>query len=182
MNMQSITRPRFSFQKEKFSSVILDLQPLLIEHWHEIAVHKDVPLDIDLASYYGMEAVGLLRAYTVREEGALVGYASIIVAPHLHYKSVRYATSDVFWIKPVVRSTRSRFERIFRRFLRFIRPSLLRPSLGMMFFKFIEDDLRSENVHTLHIVAKNAHPAAARVLGHRGFSPVETVFAKRLRD
>lgn len=78
-----------------------DAEPLLIEHWDELATFKDVPLEPHWPWYERAEDAGNLVIYTARYDGALIAYAPFIVlAEHPHYKSIGAATNDVVWVDP----------------------------------------------------------------------------------
>lgn len=87
------------YNEELFSDCIDDALPLLLKHWNEVALHKDSrPLDPDYTSYYNAEECGLLRIYTARDNGALVGYAAFFVMNNLHYQTWLCATNDIYFI------------------------------------------------------------------------------------
>jgi len=88
------------FQVEKFSKAQPEIADLCVEHYEEIANHKDtIPLDPDWERYRQMEDAGMLSLVTAREEGKLVGYSIFFIAPHMHYKSTLAASNDVVFLK-----------------------------------------------------------------------------------
>jgi hypothetical protein len=91
------------FARESMGSVWHEIQPLLREHWEEVAFYPDIPLAPDEERYRQMDAAGILRVYTVRREGVLHGYAVFFVLPSLHYSTQRQATCDVVYLVPEVR-------------------------------------------------------------------------------
>ena len=60
-----------SFAVEHFDDVIVEAEPLLAEHWREIAVHQDVPLKPSYLFYRKMDKMGALKIFTARRGGAL---------------------------------------------------------------------------------------------------------------
>lgn len=77
------------------------LPAMVKRHWDEVGVHKeDVPVDVDWAGYADLEDRGILRLMTAWRGDVLVGYASFLVMPHLHYKSTLHALNDAVFVEP----------------------------------------------------------------------------------
>lgn len=94
------------FQVERFRDVFTEAIPLLHAHYDEIATNKESkPLDPDLDRYHMLEDNGMLRIYTARDDGKLVGYFVSMVMPHLHYSSTIYAMNDILYVDPAYRGT-----------------------------------------------------------------------------
>jgi len=90
-----------TFQVEKLADVKDEVLPLLRLHWDEIALNKDtVPLDIDWEMYQRIEGAGGFCAVTMRDDGVLGGYAAYCIGGSLHYRSLKIAESDIFYIHP----------------------------------------------------------------------------------
>lgn len=91
-----------TFQTEALANVREEAAPLLRRHWQEVALDQGtVPLDPDWDAYAQIEAAGLMHITTARDEtGALVGYSAYFIAPNLHYRSLRVAETDIFWLAP----------------------------------------------------------------------------------
>jgi GNAT superfamily N-acetyltransferase len=148
-----------AFRTERYADVIGDIKPLLVRHWEEIARNRDtIKLDPDYALYATLDERGQLLICTARDGGRLVGYAIYFTFFQIHYRKTRWAESDIFWIDPELRL----------------------PTVALRLFKFCETELRTKGVTVLHTRAKNAHPAAGRLLEHLGHTPIETVYAKVL--
>ena len=93
-----------TFQTEKVMALREEIEPLLEQHWAEIACDKELmKLDPNWEAYAQIEAAGALHCTTVRADGELVGYAIYFVVPNLHYRNVRVADSDIFWLAPAQR-------------------------------------------------------------------------------
>ena len=88
-----------TFQEESISAALEEAKPLLQEHWKESESHYGFPLDPDYDQYLAMQAQGLLRSYSAREDGKLVGYAVYLVGCNNHYKTVLMAKQDVIFIQ-----------------------------------------------------------------------------------
>ena len=83
-----------TFQKELFRDIKLEIQPLLVQHWEEVAMYKDkVPLAPDWARYQDMEDNGVLHVVTVRDSGTLVGYYVTMIVHGLHYRFTKNGIS-----------------------------------------------------------------------------------------
>ena len=96
-------RERLEFRWERFAKVSHELLPLFKKHYAEIAVDRDIcPLDPDWNYYLGIDNMGLLRLLTARSaaNGKLAGYIFNIVGNHNHYKSTRFAVTEMFYLHP----------------------------------------------------------------------------------
>ena len=88
---------------------------MLKQHWEELANHKDIrPLDPDYQMYLAMNDMQIIRVFTVRSDGKLIGYSIWIVHNHLHYKTWLYAVSDIYWLDYEYRKTGISFEFFFK--------------------------------------------------------------------
>jgi hypothetical protein len=147
------------FFVERYADVVGEARPLLERHWDEIARNKEsIKLSPDWVRYAALAERNQLLICTARAGARLVGYALYFIAPQIHYRETMWAESDIFWIAPEFR----------------------RPTAALRLFAFAEDQLRARGVVVMHTRAKNAHPAAGRVLEHLGHEPIETVYAKVL--
>lgn len=86
------------FRQEKFRGTYPEMVPIVNAHYKEISFYTDISLDPDLDEYYRMEDAGILKLYTIREYGQLIGYAVYFLRKHLHYKSSLQAYQDVVYI------------------------------------------------------------------------------------
>lgn len=92
------------FNQESLAVVINDVEPLLREHYDESSTDKAVlPLDPDWPHYYSLEEIGVLKIFTARMAGDLVGYAAFFVWPHHHSRLVTIAVCDVIFMRPSYR-------------------------------------------------------------------------------
>jgi GNAT superfamily N-acetyltransferase len=145
------------FQRERAHALWAEITPLLEKHWQEIAHFKDVPLEPDVERYNAMEDAGLLRCYTARVDGVLVGYAVFFAGSlNMHYKSCTVANNDVV----------------------FLHPDYRRGRLGLQLVDFCESRLREE-VQVVYWHVKAAHPALGKILARRGYKMVDEIYAKR---
>ncbi len=90
-----------TFHTERVDEFMSEALPLLRRHYEEIAWNKDkIPFNPDVERYRWLEAANMLRIYTAREDGVLVGYAVFCVTQMLHYQDVTQAQNDVVYVDP----------------------------------------------------------------------------------
>jgi len=148
-----------TFRQEAYSDAVDEAQPLLVDHWHEIALNKDtVPLEPDWERYRQLERAGVLNLTTARDDGELVGYALYIVAANLHYRGLVVADSDVFFL-----------DRRYRR-----------GSAGLRLLQAAEDNLVAAGVGRIVNRVKIHHDVGPIFL-RLGFTPIERVYSKLVR-
>jgi hypothetical protein len=93
-----------TFQTERWATYVVDAPPLWQNHYKEVALNQaEIPLDMDLARYEQLDALGMLHIVTARTGGALVGYFTGVVSPHLHYRSTLHCLVDLYWLEPLWR-------------------------------------------------------------------------------
>ena len=146
------------FAVESYAQLVDEIKPLLPEHWAELAVHKDIPLDPDFGFYERAAATGSLIFMTVREAGALIGYAIWVVKPHPHYRKHIWALNDIVWLHPEHRGM----------------------SLGKNLVKFWETELRARNVAVIHVDTKLVAPQLLYLLQNTGYETTGVAVEKRL--
>lgn len=95
-----------SIRRESFSQLRADIEPLLKEHWKEVAHHKnEIHLDPDYERYQQGEALGNAVMIAARIDGRLIGYSIFALYWHIHYKNCRVAANDVLYLIPEYRKT-----------------------------------------------------------------------------
>ena len=146
-----------TYQRETFDEAYEDAIPLLLNHLAEISDNEGIPLDVNIKAYLQSEKAGLLRVYTVRDEGRLIGYAAMFVHVGLHNQNNIQATQDVFYVSPLCRGK----------------------MVGIRLLKFIEDQLKAEKVQIIYHAAKEYHPALKKLLIHCGYVVTETIYQRR---
>lgn len=144
--------------RERLQDLWDEIYPLLERHYAEISANPDIALAPDEHRYRVLEDANRLRTYTVRDDGALVGYAVFLVSTGLHYMHSLQAKQDVLFVDP---SRRGR-------------------GAGIKLIRFADQALADEGVQVVYHHAKLAHPALGRLLEHAGYAPVETVYSRRL--
>jgi len=145
-----------TYQKETYNQVIDEIKPLLQEHWEELAAFPDVPLDPNYDFYQVASNRGMIRIYTARNDGELIGYAIYVInLSNPHYMSMKTASSDIVLVRKPYRNAR----------------------VGMGLYDFIEKDLEGFVIATHD---KIAHPELGALMRGRGYDPQTTIWVKRL--
>ena len=92
------------FQVESVKAIRPEVQPLIEQHYQEIAQFKQVQkLDPDWDTYARLEESGKLWVLTGRSDGHLVGYIVMLLTRDMHYKNLLKATEDIHFILPQFR-------------------------------------------------------------------------------
>lgn len=95
---------------EHYYDVIEEIKPILLEHWREVAWHKDkIPYAPDWEKYEAMADAGILHIVTARDDGKLIGYYVSMIMPGLHYKHTTFGTNDVLFVDPEYRGGRTAY-------------------------------------------------------------------------
>jgi len=147
-----------TYQRESFEEAYPDAMPLLMLHWKEISSNLDIALDVNVEAYRTSEANNLLRIYTARDNGVMLGYVAVFVHKGLHYQQSLQATQDVFYVDPRHRGK----------------------MLGLRLIKFVENQLKEEGVQVLCQHVKIKHPALGYLLERSGYTAVEKIYQRRL--
>ena len=88
------------FQREQAHACFEEAIPLLHLYRQEIAYYADLKLDPEFAKYAELEKAGIVRAYTARKDGKLIGFALFFFNSHLHFKTKIFAIHDLLYIIP----------------------------------------------------------------------------------
>lgn len=93
------------FAREPLTAILESgLEPLLRAHWSEVAHDKDViVLNPDWAEYFDQERAGRFVAFSLRDDGDLVGYTAFFIVRSLHYRDHVFAMNDVIYLRPETR-------------------------------------------------------------------------------
>lgn len=151
------------FQVEKWRDIRAEMEPMLVKHWHEIALgHAHVPLDVDHERYDALCDSGALHIVTARDNGVLVGYHAAIVSGHLHYKSTLHGITDVYFVLPEYRQGFT----------------------GIRLFRRVKDEMRQLGVKKLITGAKlhTANGNSGKLFEFLGYDPTETVYTMLIGD
>ncbi len=147
------------YQQEALADCIHEAQPLLLDHWHEIALDKGkVPLEPDWDKYRLLDQAGVLNLTTARDGTRLVGYALYILANNLHYRTLKVADSDVFFLAKAYRQG----------------------CTGLGLLKAAEANLIAAGTDKI-INRLKLHYDVGAIFERLGYRPIERVYAKLVR-
>lgn len=146
------------FAHEAFTGIRREIEPLLKQHWEEIALNKDtIKLNPDWKEYARLAHKGALRIYTAREDGELVGYFVVIVSKSIHYMDHLFANNDIIFMKKGHR----------------------RGTSGIRLIKYAVEQLTNEGISVININTKDHQPFDV-ILEREGFNLVERVYSKKV--
>jgi GNAT superfamily N-acetyltransferase len=145
--------------KQEFLLDVKDEVVLLIQdHFDEVyPARKVFELDMDWDLYSQLENLGLLKIFTARDDGSLVGYLFVVLSPNLHSKGSMLACDDGLY---VAKSHRGK-------------------SVAKDLVCFTEHCLKEDGVKVFHIVGTTEKPIDSLVK-RMGYVKVETKFQKVL--
>lgn len=144
------------FATERLVFVKKEMQSLLELHWELIALNKEsIKLNPNWAEYVRLDEAGILKLYTARQDGKLVGYFAVTVNTSLHYQDHKFATNDVIFIHPDYRNG----------------------SAGYKLIKYAEDQLIQMDV-SLMIMNTKIHQPFDKLLERMGFKQIERIYSK----
>jgi len=150
-------------QTENLIQNVRELQPLLEEHYKELALFQEaVPLAINWPHYYALAASNSLLFVTARaSDRKLLGYYIAIVSPCPHYFTSPKATHDVMRVAPEARGQ----------------------GIGLKLMLKVEEELRAAGIliwyHGRKAVTPTA-PAMDKLVAKLGFLPADLYFGKLL--
>lgn len=144
-------------QQEPLEDAWPDMEALFRAHYEEIAHYKDIALAPNAAAYRKLASRGVMRAYTVRDAGDLVGYAVFLVRRNPHYWGSLQAIQDVLYLEPAYR----------------------RGMTGVRLLRHAEERLRAEGVQVVYHHVKRTN-RMGELLERLGYEHVDQVYAKRL--
>ena len=149
-----------AYAVETYDDVIDEIKPLLDLHYEEIAYWKgDIPLDPDFKVYKALSDAGVLKIYTARMGGDLIGYGIYVLrSVHPHYQTTSWLISDILFVEPRHRNW----------------------GVGSGLVGFIEQEARAIGVDVLMTGTKQGHPALGALLSAMGHEPIDLIYGKRL--
>jgi GNAT superfamily N-acetyltransferase len=145
-------------QLESMTNVKKDIEPLLEEHWELVALNQGkIKLNPDYEEYARLDAAGVLKCFTARKDGALVGYFILLVSKSIHYSDHLFAVNDVIFVKPDSRAG----------------------ATGYKLIKYAEDYCKDMGVSVLTLNTK-VHLPFDKLMLHMGFDLIERIYSKYL--
>lgn len=135
-----------------------ELKPLFPAHYEELCVTKEYPLDPDYEMYERLAQWNMLRCIVCRMDDELIGYIVFIVKPHLHYKSCKTATEDIYYVKKEHR----------------------RGKIGIKLFQYAEKVLKEMCGVNRIILHTKVHLDNSRLFEYLGYKQTDKMFTKLL--
>ena len=146
------------FGLEHFNELLMaEMFPLWEAHYKEITLYKDIPLSPDLKVYENAENMGMLRIFTARHEGVLVGYEVFFIHTHPHYSSAVEAVQDSL----------------------FLSEDLRRGSNGYRFIKWVDEQLKQTEAKVIFRCVSNMNDYGPLLL-RMGYVAHDTVYSRRV--
>lgn len=146
------------FSLEKFNpSLYGEMWPIFEDHYEEIAHYKDIKLSPDTLYYDTAQKIGILRVFTIRDEGKLVGYSVFTVGKNPHYSESIQAKQDILFLSKKLRGGFN----------------------GFKFIKWCDDQLKKECVQVVYHHVKKEHNFGP-VLERQGYKLVDLIYGRRL--
>lgn len=147
-----------TYQQESLTTIKEDVRPLLEKHWEEIALNKDtIKLNPDWDAYANLEDAGVLKIFTARFDGVLIGYFIVFVKAHIHYKDHLFAYNDVLFLAKQYRKGYT----------------------GAKLIKFAEKCLKEDGV-SVCVVNTKRHKPFDVLLKWLGYKHIENIYSKVL--
>jgi|TARA_R110000744_G_scaffold239681_1_gene357071 GNAT superfamily N-acetyltransferase len=143
---------------ECLANVKEDIKPLIEKHWEMVALNQGtIKLNPNWKEYARLDANGVLRAFTARKDGQLVGYCVLTVSQSIHYSDHVFANNDVTFVLPEHREG----------------------ATGYKLLKFAEDHCKDNGISLLNINTKVHIPFDNLLIG-MGFDLIERIYSKFL--
>jgi GNAT superfamily N-acetyltransferase len=143
---------------EAMANVKNEIQPLLDVHWELVALNKGaIKLNPDFEEYARLDAAGVLKIFTARDNGVLVGYFVLTIAKSIHYSDHLFAINDVIFVLPDSRAG----------------------ATGYKLIQYAEDYCKELGVSVLTLNTK-VHIPFDKLMVHMGFDLIERVYSKFL--
>jgi len=146
------------YELDSFIRIRREIEPLLKQHWDEIALNKDtIKLNPHWKKYAMLDQNNMLRVYTARKDEELIGYFVVILESSLHYMDHTFAHNDVIFLTKKYRKGLT----------------------GVKLIKYAEECLAEEGVKQLFVNTKLHQPFDV-ILERLEFKEVEKVYSKVL--
>jgi GNAT superfamily N-acetyltransferase len=145
------------YAKEKIASFKDEIEALLHEHFSSAIPNQEYCLEPQWNMYNAMQFAGNMVAYTVRDKGSLVGYASVYIYKSLYAKDRTEAQYDMIYIKPEFRKAK----------------------VGANFIRYIEKELTGIGVKQISIGSLR-HQPFDNLLEWLGYKSAEVIYQKSL--
>jgi len=149
---------KINYTQEFLSDVKDEVVFLIQDHFNEVYPVREVfELDMDWDLYGQLENLGLLKIFTARDDGRLVGYLWVILSPNLHSRGSMLACDDGLYVAKSYRGQ----------------------AVAKDLVRFTERCLKEDGIKVFHIVGTTEKPIDSFVK-RMGYTEIETKFQKVL--
>lgn len=148
-----------TIQLERAALVKDEIAPVLAENWLEVASsYPKSRLKPDVDLYLHLDTAGIVRIYTARLDGIIIGYAVILLMAHPHRTEDLVATVDTLFVLRAYRGG----------------------GMAGKLLHQVECQLREAGAKSIAMAGRVGELTLARWLGMAGYRAVETVWEKGL--
>ena len=144
-------------RREKFTEDLAKEGSVMFEDHAREAGHTGNILP-DYSIYVFLEKMGLLRVYTARIDGLIVGYCLFIVSPYLHDKTSLRAMQDALYVQPAHRGR-----------------------VSMNLLRYCSESLANEGVRICYQIT-TVKRDFGKVLKRLGFKLDQNIYIKHLQE
>ena len=141
----------------KVSECFDEVLKLLDNHYQELSVTKNYPLNPDYEVYKQADETGNVRVILCTNDDVIVGYIIFFIGLNLHYKDCLLATEDIYYLKPEYR----------------------KGTTGIKMFKFAEKYLKTLGVNMIKYSTK-VHMDNSKLFEYLDCKLIEKIFIKNL--
>ena len=146
-----------TYAVEDYVSVEPELKAIYPEHYEELTVSRNFPLDPMYERYAQLAKAGVLKLLTCRNDSELIGYAIMVIGPALQYKTCIVAHEDIYYLKKEYRKGRT----------------------GIKLFKFIEDEMKKLNVDRI-VMGTKIYSDNSKLFEYLGYRFYEKLYTKEI--
>jgi len=147
----------FEYKDDDWLENLPKLQEVIKDHYEELSVTKEFPLDPDWDAYKSLLDINRLKFITCKDNEELIGYIIFFIAPHLHYRTCLTAFEDIYFLKKEYRKGRT----------------------GLKLFQFAEKTLKNQGINRV-IYNTKVHSDNSALFEYLGYKFVDKVFTKLL--
>ena len=154
--MFGVERVEVNYRQELISYAKDEIEPLAELEWEESG-HPTQELKIDWDAYYDLESRGVLKFFTARQEGKLIGYFVVLCVTPLTAKGETIGYYDSVYVHKDYRKS----------------------SVGKRLFKFVETCIKEDGIERVIASSSKKNPIG-KFLNRMGYFEIETKYEKVL--
>lgn len=145
------------FSLEELSSCWDEAKDLATRNHSETGALETKEFAPDKEKYFLIEQSGMMRVFTARRYGELIGYCVFIIGNHPHYPNRKFATQDLLFIDKPYRGITS-----------------------VKFIKWIDEELAKMGMDAICRIISTVDYSST--LERMGYLPLEKSYIKKLND